>query len=691
METAVTGYLTTIGDAFLDPQKRVFVGYLGSALMIAAAVSLLAARGNVRFGFADLWRRVLSPSVWWSPSARADYKLFAVNQALMLGLAPRLLSQIAVATLLFEQMHRLFGAPPAFGHALPAWSVVAAFTLTQFLVDDASRYLVHRLLHRSRILWAFHKVHHSAETLTPMTVFRTHPVEGVLFALRSVVVHGAVIGVFVFFFGDKVDLATVLGANVFLFLFNAAGANLRHSHVSISYGAAVERILMSPAQHQIHHSTAPEHFDRNFGSVLALWDLIGGTLHRAERGREIHFGLSGDPAMAGHDLRRLYLVPFREAGRLFCRAVHTITTGVFTVTTPTVPAAVRGPARRLCRARRAATSAALLAAFAMTPLGDAPAANDAKSLDIYSHRQPFLIEPFIKAYQKKTGVKVNIVYASRGLAQRLIAEGARSPADLVLTVDIGRLAVYADQDLLAPVDSDILRRNIPAHLRDPGNRWFSLSKRARVVAVSKDRVEEGAIRRIEDLADSRWKGRICSRPGSHVYNRALMASLIAADGNEAAAAWAQGLVGNLARRPQGNDRAQLKAIYQGECDIAIINHYYWGKLRYGDIPDQRRWADAVRVVFTNQQDRGNHVNISGGGVAKHADNKEGAVRFLEFLSQPEAQGLYGSVNFEYPVNPEVKPSKELQALGDFKEDALPITRIAELAPAAQRIIDQVGW
>jgi len=313
METSFADYLTAIGDAFLDPQKRVFVGYLGAAFVIAAVAFLISAGGNRRAGFAALRNRVLSPAIWWSPSARADYKLFAVNQALMLGLAPRLLSQVAVATLLFEQMHLLFGTRPSVGQALPGWAVVAAFTIVQFLLDDASRYLVHRLLHRSRFLWAFHEVHHSAETLTPMTVFRTHPVEGVLFALRAAIVHGAAIGGFVFFFGDKVDLATVLGANVFLFLFHAAGANLRHSHVPLSYGRVVERLLISPAQHQIHHSTAPAHVDSNFGSVLALWDRLGGTLRLAERGREIRFGLSDGPPVADHALWRLYLDPLRAA------------------------------------------------------------------------------------------------------------------------------------------------------------------------------------------------------------------------------------------------------------------------------------------------------------------------------------------------------------------------------------------
>jgi iron(III) transport system substrate-binding protein len=266
----------------------------------------------------------------------------------------------------------------------------------------------------------------------------------------------------------------------------------------------------------------------------------------------------------------------------------------------------------------------------------------------------------------------------------MLAEGPRSPADVVLTVDIGRLYAYADKGLFEPVRSKILEANIPPHLRDSDNRWFGLSKRARVVAVARDRVAPDAIGRIEDLADPKWKGRVCSRPGSHVYNRALLASMIAED-------WARGLVSNLARRPQGDDRAQVKAIHEGVCDVAIINSYYYGKLRTSEVPAQREWVAAVKIVFTNQQDRGNHVNISGGGVAKYSKRKATAIKLLEFLSERKAQMLYGEINDEYPVNPSVEPGAEVKSWGAFKEDNLPIGRIAELAPAAQRIIDRVGW
>ena len=318
---------------------------------------------------------------------------------------------------------------------------------------------------------------------------------------------------------------------------------------------------------------------------------------------------------------------------------------------------------------------------------------NAESLNIYSHRQPYLLKPFIEAYTKKTGVKLNVVYSSKGLAQRLAAEGANSPADLILTVDIARLYRYEDLDLLAKIDSKILKEKIPSYLRSKNNTWFGLSKRTRAIAVSKNRMNSGDVLRYEDLADPKLKGKICSRPGSHVYNRALMASMISALGESDAEKWAKGLVSNLAKRPQGNDRSQLKSIYAGECDVAIINHYYYGKLTYSKNIDHRKWAKASIIVFPNQgsSDRGAHVNISGGGVVKFSKNKELATKFLEFLVTEQAQVLYGDVNFEYPINNKSKLPKRLKALGTFKEDSLLIEEIAKLAPKAQEIIDKVFW
>ena len=318
---------------------------------------------------------------------------------------------------------------------------------------------------------------------------------------------------------------------------------------------------------------------------------------------------------------------------------------------------------------------------------------NAKEINIYSHRQPFLINPFLELFTKETGIQTNVVYSKKGLAQRLKAEGENSPADVILTVDIGRLYVYDDLDLLTSLDSKKLINNIPDYLRSPDNTWFGLSKRARVIVVHKNKVSEGDITRIEDLSDPKWKGKICSRPGSHVYNRGIMASVLAALGEEESENWAKGMVENFARRPQGNDRAQVKSIYEGECDIAIINNYYFGKLKYSEDPKQREWIKNLLLIFPNQgiNDRGAHINISGGGVAKYSKNKESAIALLEFLTSPDAQKLYGEINFEYPVNSRVSSTKELISWGEFKEDRLPIIKIAELAPNAQKIIDRVGW
>ena len=317
----------------------------------------------------------------------------------------------------------------------------------------------------------------------------------------------------------------------------------------------------------------------------------------------------------------------------------------------------------------------------------------ASELNIYSHRQAFLINPFLDAFTSETGIKTNVVFASKGLAQRLMAEGANSPADLVLTVDIARLTVYADKGLFAPVQSDILERVIPAHLRSREGTWFGLSKRSRILGVSKDRIKDGEISRIEDLADPKWRGKICSRPGSHVYNRALVASMIIAHGELKAEAWARDLVANFARRPQGNDRAQVKAIFEGQCDIAILNHYYYGKLLNSDDAAHRQWADAINVVFPNQgvDDRGAHVNISGGGIAVHSKNKADAQRLLEFLISEKAQSLYAKINYEYPVDESLDLPEDLELWGSFKEDQAPVSEIARLSASAQKIIDRVGW
>jgi iron(III) transport system substrate-binding protein len=316
----------------------------------------------------------------------------------------------------------------------------------------------------------------------------------------------------------------------------------------------------------------------------------------------------------------------------------------------------------------------------------------AAELNVYSYRVPQLLQPFLDAYTAETGTQFNVVHAPKGLAQRLQSEGAGSPADVVLTVDISRIAELENMGLLSPLNSDVINQRVPAHLRDDGGTWTALSTRARVIVVSNTRVQEGEITRIEDLAKPEWKGRICSRKGSHVYNRALLASLVVHLGEEAAEDWAKAYVDNLAKRPQGNDRAQAKSIYAGECDVALMNTYYYGAMANNTKnPEQQDWAKAIRMVFFNQDDRGQHINISAGGVVKTSPHQDEARAFLEWMTGPTAQRIYAEVNAEYPVNADVAPDPSVAAWGAFKADDVSIEAIGRASSTAQMIIDRTGW
>ena len=330
--------------------------------------------------------------------------------------------------------------------------------------------------------------------------------------------------------------------------------------------------------------------------------------------------------------------------------------------------------------------AALTCALGVS-LAQTAAANG--EVNVYSYRQPFLVQPLFDAFTAESGIKVNVVFAKEGLVERLKSEGANSPADLVFTVDIGRLNDVVSAELAQATSNPILEANIPAHFRHPEGLWYGLTQRARIVVVSKERVEDGAIRDYEDLADPQWKGRICSRSGKHVYSVALTASMIAHHGRDGAKQWLQGVKDNLARRPQGNDRAQVKAIKEGLCDVAIINHYYLGVMLAD--PEQKPWAESVNLVFLNQGNRGNHVNISGMSLTTSAPNKDNAVKLMEFLSRDQAQQMYAEQNYEFPVKPGVEKPELIESWGEFKVDELPLVRVAELRSEAIKLTDEVGF
>ena len=316
----------------------------------------------------------------------------------------------------------------------------------------------------------------------------------------------------------------------------------------------------------------------------------------------------------------------------------------------------------------------------------------AKEVNLYSYRQEFLIKPLLDAFTRQTGIKVNVVFARTGMLERLKAEGRNSPADAVLTADIGSLNDLVEAGLAQPVHSPILEANIPPQYRHPEGLWFGLTTRARVIYTHKTRVKAGEVANYEDLVAPRFKGRICTRSGKHVYNISLLASIITAKGAEWAEEWALGVKANLARRPQGNDRAQVKAIHQGECDVALGNSYYMGNMATNEKkPEQKEWAAAVTIVFPNQMGRGTHVNVSGALVTKSAKNRDNAIALLTFLSQSLAQKVYAEQNFEYPVKAGVPLHPLVASWGTFKADTVSLAEVARHRSTASRIMDRVAF
>ena len=320
-----------------------------------------------------------------------------------------------------------------------------------------------------------------------------------------------------------------------------------------------------------------------------------------------------------------------------------------------------------------------------------PAAQAQGEVNIYSYREPQLIDPLLKAFTDKTGIKANVVYAAAGLNERLAAEGQNSPADLLFTVDAGRLSEAKDAGLTQAVDASALKGAIPAQFRDPADHWFGLTMRSRVVYASKERVKQDAIT-YEELADPKWKGKLCIRSGQHVYNTSLIATMIAHKGEAATEAWLKGVKDNLAHKPAGGDREQARDIFSGKCDIALGNTYYMALMAKNEKnPEQKEWGAAIKPLFPNANDRGSHVNISGMALAKHAPNKANAVALMEFLASEEAQGIYATANNEYPVNPKVQPSEIVQSWGKLKPDPLPLENIAKYRKKASELVDKVNF
>lgn len=330
------------------------------------------------------------------------------------------------------------------------------------------------------------------------------------------------------------------------------------------------------------------------------------------------------------------------------------------------------------------------AAFALSLLFSSAAYADGV-VNVYSYRQPQLVEPLFKAFTEKTGIEVKSVFAEKGLIERLEQEGDLSPADVLMTADVGRLVEAAEKGLAQPITSEAVLSKIPENVRDAGNQWFGLTMRARVVYASKERVKQDAIS-YEELADPKWKGKVCTRPGDHPYNLGLISAIIAKKGEAEARKWVEGLKANLAIKPTGNDRAQAKSVWAGECDLAVSNTYYMGLMQTNEKePEQKEWAAASRILFPSSPEFGTHINISGVLMTKHAPNAANALALVEFLASDEAQSLYAAQNFEYPVNPAVKPSEVVAAWGTFTPDSLNVAEIAKNQGLAAKLVAETGF
>ncbi len=336
-------------------------------------------------------------------------------------------------------------------------------------------------------------------------------------------------------------------------------------------------------------------------------------------------------------------------------------------------------------------SSVLLGTTLLVLAGIAPSATAAE-VNLYSARKENLIKPLLERFTEHTGIAVNLVTGNAdALLKRLETEGINSPADVFITVDAGRLHRAKAAGVLQPVDSQVLEHAVPGSYRDPEGYWYGLSLRARPIMYVRGRVDPSELSTYLALADERWRGRICIRSSNNIYNQSLVASLIAAHGEERTEAWAREFVQNFARAPTGGDRDQIRAAAAGLCDIAIANTYYLGRMLSSDDPDERGVAEKMAVFWPNQNGRGTHVNVSGAGVTRAARHDAAAVRLLEFLVTDEAQRWYAEVNNEYPVKPGVKWSATVSAWGDFKADDVNLGKLGELNAVAVWLMDRAGW
>lgn len=713
---ATDGALKVWLDRFLtpldDPGSRLFYLNILAAALLAVfyLVVVLRAPLGVRSDRATSFRRRLANALgfrrkyWWNRSAKADYALYFLNSVLkVLLFIPFLDFGFRISQWTVNGLLAIGGD---FVELRPSFGWLLAFTLASFVFDDFLRFFHHWLMHKVPWLWPFHVAHHSARVLTPMTLYRTHPVEAAMAAVRNSISLGVATGVFLFLFRGHFHVLTFFGVNAFGQMFNFLGANLRHSQLPLGFGS-LEQVIISPAQHQIHHSRDERDFDRNFGVSLAIWDRLFGSLmlsgERTQALREgrLRFGVRGASAF---DLQKILLGPFvpshspsRWGSHLGFNAVSGVLQegkGVDvgenpkqTDSRPTDEIEPKGSSsvKSNLKTNLKINLKSKLAVLSMLAVGVSANAAHA-DLTIYTDRPTARVQTVADEYTQLTGEKVTIVEMAYGdLVKRLNAEGAASPADVLFVKDLVYLAELANDGRLQPMVSTVVDTEIAPQMKDPKNLWTAVTIRGRTLVYDPSRVDAKELKGYEDLAEVKWAGRLCVRTSKSAYNEALVAGLIEVHGYLKAKDIVDGWVQNLAADPMPNDNAVLEAVANGTCDVGITNTYYLGAAI------AKNPAFPVRAHFADQNSTGMFGNGTGAGVAVNSKQSAAATKFIELLLSEKHQLAMSAAHFDYPAKMGLVPTTLVKDWGTPKYNVANWTKVGGRAAEARTIFSEVNY
>ncbi len=705
---AADGALKVWIDRFLtpldDPGSRLFYLNIVAAAVLAVVYLIWVVwtqaatssgrprgvRGDRAISFGRRLKNALGlrRKYWWNRSAKADYALYFLNSVLkVLIFIPFLDFGFRISQ---WTVNGLLAVGGDFVDLKPTFWWLLAFTFGSFVFDVFLRFFHHWLMHKVPWLWPFHVAHHSARVLTPMTLYRTHPLEAAMAAVRNSISLGVATGVFLFLFRGHFHVLTFFGVNAFGQMFNFLGANLRHSQLPLRFGW-LEHLLISPAQHQIHHSSAERDFDRNFGVSLAIWDRAFGCLVLSRerldalRDGQIRFGVAGASAF---DMRRILLQPFAPS-HLASHLGFNAVSGVLqegkavdveadskeTVERSTDQNEIKGSS--IVKSKVAVLSMLAVGLFAHAAHAD---------LTIYTDRPTARVQTVADEYTQLTGEKVTIVEMGYGdIVKRLNNEGAASPADVLFVKDLVYLAELANDGRLQPMVSTVVDTEIAPQMKDPKNLWTAITIRGRTLVYDPSRVDAKELKGYEDLADLKWAGRLCVRTSKSAYNEALVAGLIEVHGFAKAKDVVDGWVQNLAADPMPNDNAVLEAVANGTCDVGITNTYYLGAAI------AKNPAFPVRAHFADQNSTGMFGNGTGAGVAVNSKQSAAATKFIELLLSEKHQLAMSASHFDYPAKMGLVPTTLVKEWGTPKYNDANWTKVGSRAAEARTLFSEVDY